>query len=437
MMNWLRRPRRLERRYRPHPKPVPFRPAIELLENRQLLAGNFLGANLVASLHGSDGEQQGLFSSEHASSSSFRHGSLLNQLANASEKTVSTMPANGDVNPYGVAFVPKGIEGDGLLKAGDILVSNFNDKTNTQGTGTTIVSITPDGKQSLFFQGAAGLGLTTALGVLKEGFVIVGNVPTMGGAAQQGSLLIIDAKGKLVTTLTDATLLNGPWDLAINDEGDEAQVFVSNVLSGTVTRIDLSIPEDGNPTVESKTQIASGYAHRTDPNALVIGPTGLAFDPQREILYVASTGDNAIYAISNAEDTKHDHGKGRLIYKDDAHLHGPLGLVLAPNGNLIAANGDAVNADTNHPNELVEFTPKGKFVAQFQLDSGAAGAAFGLAVSSSDGKLRFAAVDDNTNTLHIWTLQQKSSAEEEEHEEGDNGGDSSESSSSERRHHHD
>ncbi|MGO9020520.1 MAG: hypothetical protein ACLQVJ_19445 [Syntrophobacteraceae bacterium] len=79
--------------------------------------------------------------------------------------TASTVPSNGDQNPYGVAFVPRGFPEDGLLKAGDILVSNFNDIMNTQGTGTTIVSISEDGTQSLFFQGQPGLGLTTALGV--------------------------------------------------------------------------------------------------------------------------------------------------------------------------------------------------------------------------------------------------------------------------------
>jgi hypothetical protein len=311
-----------------------------------------------------------------------------------------------------VAFVPQGFAGGGVLNPGDILVSNFNDSTNTQGTGTTIVRITPDGQHSVFFPGEPGLGLTTALGVLKNGFVIVGNVPTdANGTAQQGSLLIIDSSGHLVTTLSDPALLDGPWDLAINDMGDQAQVFVSNVLSGTVTRIDLKLPDGGMPVVESETQIASGYATRTDPNALVVGPTGLAFDPKRDVLYVASTGDNAIFAIPNAAVTQHDHGMGDLVFQDSAHLHGPLGLVLAPNGDLIASNGDAQNQDPNQLNELVEFTPQGKFVAQFQLDPGGAGGAFGIALSTDNGELRFAAVDDNTNTLHIWTFQLKHSFE--------------------------
>jgi DNA-binding beta-propeller fold protein YncE len=247
--------------------------------------------------------------------------------------------------------------------------------------------------------------------------VIVGNVPTaQDGTVQQGSLLILDGNGNVVSTLSDSTLLNGPWDLALNDHDDHAQVFVSNVLSGTVSRIDLSIPDGGTPVVESITQIASGFMHRTDSTALVVGPTGLAFDPQRDILYVASTEDNAIFAIPNAAITQHDHGTGKLIVQNDPHLHGPLGLVLAPNGDLIVANGDAIMADANQPNELVEFTRKGQFVGQFQLDPGPnSGAAFGIALSTQDGQLRFAAVDDNTNTLHVWTFEQPSSAGRHDH----------------------
>ena len=120
---------------------------------------------------------------------------------------------------------------------------------------------------------------------------------------------------------------------------------------------------------------------------------------------MASTADNAIFAVPNAAKTGTRTGTGELIYKDKAHLRGPLGLVLAPNGNLIAANGDAVNADPQNKqnSELVEFTPTGKFVAEFSIDPKPDGA-FGIALSSSDGTLRFAAVNDNNNTVNVWTL---------------------------------
>ena len=102
---------------------------------------------------------------------------------------VSTVPPNGDVNPYGVAFVPQGFPNGGPLQAGDILVSNFNNSMNLQGTGTTIVRVSASGAVSTFFagpphpEGTSGLGLSTALAVLREGFVIVGNVPSTDGTA--------------------------------------------------------------------------------------------------------------------------------------------------------------------------------------------------------------------------------------------------------------
>src|SRR5580700_1595308 len=61
-------------------------------------------------------------------------------------QTVSTIPSNGDVNPYGVAFVPKGFPTGGTLNPGDLLVSNFNDSANIQGTGTTIIDIPSSGQ---------------------------------------------------------------------------------------------------------------------------------------------------------------------------------------------------------------------------------------------------------------------------------------------------
>jgi hypothetical protein len=324
--------------------------------------------------------------------------------------SASTVPSNGDVNPYGVAFVPSGFSQAGPLHAGDILVSNFNNSGNLQGTGTTIVDISPTGQRTLFFHGSSApgaLGLTTALGVLKSGFVIVGSVPTVDGTSSTiqapGSLLILNSHGHVVRTLRNSALLDGPWDLTINDQSDQAQLFVSNVLSGTVTRIDLRIPQNADPVVTGETQIASGYLIRTDPAALIIGPTGLAYDAVNDILYVASTGDNAIFAIARAGARTTDARKGAVVYDNHRHLHGPLALTLTPNGDLITANGDAVNPDPRHPSELVEFTPDGRFVAQLSIDS-SAGSAFGLAVESSENQIHLAAVDDTLNMLDIWTI---------------------------------
>jgi hypothetical protein len=330
-------------------------------------------------------------------------------------RSASTVPANGDLNPYGVAFVPSGFPNGGAATPGNILISNFNNSTNLQGTGTTIVDVTPEppsngaGSAQVFFQGAPGLGLTTALNILRAGFVLVGNFPNNGNACPNppgapGSILVIDKTGNQVNTISGA-MINGPWDSALFDQGSSAKLFVSNALTGTVIRLDLAVGGPMGVTVNRTTQIASGYAHACDAVTFVDAPTGLVYDPESDILYVASALDNKVFAVGDAGETKKDRGRGTVIYSDNPHLHGPLGMIQAPNGHLIVSNNDAVNPDPNRPSELVEFTKDGQFVKQISVDP-AQGGSFGLAAATSGGAAKLAAVDDNQNIILIWTLKQ-------------------------------
>jgi len=320
-------------------------------------------------------------------------------------RTVSTVPANGDVNPYGVAFVPRDFQtGSGPLKHGDILVSNFNNSANLQGTGTTIVRVPANASPTLFFQGNTGLGLSTALGTLQYGFVVVGNAPTTDGTsatAQPGSLLVINNQGQLIQTIANAWI-QYPWDMTLVDQGDRAIAFVTNALNGTVSRLDFKVSSSGLKMTSAKT-IASGYVHRGDPAALFVAPTGLVYDARRDRLYVASTGDNAVYAIDHAAGTQSNNGQGFIIYQDDTHLHGALAMAEAPNGHLLVSNNDTVNSDPNQPSEIVEFTKEGEFVKELSMDP-SQGGSFGLAVRTLGDKSIFAAVDDNTASLIVWTL---------------------------------
>ena len=318
-------------------------------------------------------------------------------------QSVSTVPASGDVNPYGVAFVPPQFP-QGTAKPGDILVSNFNAVSNLQGTGTTIVDISSTDTQSLFFQSATPTGLSTALNILRKGFVLVGNFPSPDGTcgnATPGSILVINSSGKQVGSIADSSI-NGPWDSALFDEGDSAKFFVANGLTGTVVRLDLRVSSSG-VSVKNVTQIASGYQHQCDPVTFVDAPTGLVYDAERDVLYVASSDDNAVFAVANAGCAEKDHGTGRIIYQDNVHLHGPLGMIMAPNGHLVVANNDAINPDPNQPSEIVEFTIGGKFVKEISVDPNFGGS-FGLAGMTKGDTARFAAVDDNVPDLLIWTL---------------------------------
>jgi hypothetical protein len=317
---------------------------------------------------------------------------------------VSTVPSNGDQNPYGVAFITASFQGGaGPLKNGDILVSNFNNSANLQGTGSTIVLISPSGHPSVFFHGNSGIGLSTALGTLQMGFVVVGNAPSTdgtSGTATAGSLLVINNQGKLVQTITDPNI-QSPWDMALVDNGSTAIAFVTNALTGNVSRLNFNVSASGL-TLTSSTVIASGYVHRGDPVTFFVAPTGLVYDNLGN-LFVASTGDNAVFVVHHASTASSSGGTGTVVYQDNVHLHGALGLAQAPNGHLLVTNNDGINSDPTQPSEIVEFTKEGEFVKELSVDP-SQGGSFGMAVNTVGEVATFAAVDDNTGSLIIWTL---------------------------------
>ena len=236
----------------------PVRPSLDPLEGRALL-----DAALPHVKH--------LAVPAEVSAAKRRRTPIVPNLPSAPTSSLTTVPANGDVNPSGLAIVPAGFPGGGLIHAGEYLVSNYNNSTNTPGTGTTIVAIKPGQNPAtapVFFSSQA-VGLTESLSVLKSGFVIVGNVPTTNGTSDTtgpGSLQIINRFGQVVQTLSDAStnsnLFDGPWASAVNDKGNTAELFVSNVESGAITRINFKVVKkhgQANLKVVSTTQIASGY----------------------------------------------------------------------------------------------------------------------------------------------------------------------------------
>jgi hypothetical protein len=327
----------------------------------------------------------------------------------------STVPGNLDVNPYGVAVVKQSV---GELHQDSVLVSNFNNSQNHQGTGTTIVEISPNGQVSLFAQinaanlpGACpgGVGLTTALSILNGGWVVVGSLPTSDGTsatAQAGCLLVLNSQGDVVETFSGHGI-NGPWDMTALNFGGLAELFVTNVLNGTVAadgavvnqgtvlRLLVTTPDYGLPRLLAVTTIGSGFPERTDPNALVIGPTGVGLGDDGT-LYVADSLDSRIAAIPGAVFRFFSAGTGRTVSENGA-LNGPLGLAIAPGGDILTVN----SGDGN----LVETTPSGTQVAVKLLDmtppppTGGAGALFGLAVAPYGQGVYF--VDNDSNTLGL------------------------------------
>jgi hypothetical protein len=335
--------------------------------------------------------------------------SFLGQLHGLTQ-IASTVPGNGDVNPYGVAVVPAS---GGRLTAGDILVSNFNDKGNVQGTGTTLVQVSPAGKASVFANISAlpagqacpgGIGLTTALGILPGGWVVVGSLPTSNGGAlpalnPAGCLIVLNDQGTVAETITNSDIA-GPWDLTVKSSATSAEVFVSNALGGnttthdglpvtgncTVVRLDLALSPGSPPKLTSSTVIGTDFPWRANKAALILAPTGLALG-SNGTLYADDTMTNSVSAIPQAlTRTSAITAAGGNLSAGGA-LNAPLGMTLAPNGDLIVVNGNNGNA--------VEITPAGKQVATRTLIKNGAGDLFGI-ITTPGGLL---IANDGTNAL--------------------------------------
>jgi hypothetical protein len=332
-------------------------------------------------------------------------------LANFHEqsKVSGTKPENEDVNPYGIVVVQRSV---GKLERGDVLISNFNNKENEQGTGSTLVQISPKGHLSLFAQIAAGslpgscpggVGLTTALDILPDGYVVVGSLPTSNGKAEtakRGCLIVLNPNGEVVRTIAGGPI-NGPWDMTEVSFGPFVELFVTNVLNGTVehgetvtpegtvVRIALWAGEDDPPRLLSEHVVATGFDERTDPEALVVGPTGLGVG-RDGTLYVADTQNSRIAAVPNALFREEPFPGGGEKVSENGLLKGPLGLTIAPNGDVLSANGGDGN--------IVETTPTGHQVAFFETTAGKGGL-FGLTLAPDFGGVYF--VDDAENTLEL------------------------------------
>jgi hypothetical protein len=307
----------------------------------------------------------------------------------------SSNPGNGDNNPYGVAVVPTSV---GNLHKGNVLVSNFNasiEMASLQGTGTTIVQYSSDTNSQTTFatidpaklpgKCPGGVGLTTALGVLRTGWVIVGSLPTTDGTigtVGAGCLIVLNAKGKPVETFSGG-LVNGPWDMTADDDGFITTLFFTNVLNGdvadadpdtsvnagTVVRMRLFAPPQGLgiPFALESRIIGSGFAEENDPAALIIGPTGVGLS-RDNTLYVADTVNSRIAAIPQASTRFTSALTGNTV-STGGDLIGPLGLAIAPNGDILTVNGGDGN--------IVKTTTGGSQTSR-QITPNDGGSLFGL-----------------------------------------------------------
>ncbi len=327
----------------------------------------------------------------------------------------TTEPANGDQNPYALITAPVS---SGNIQKDDVLVGNFNNSANFQGAGSTIIDYRPSTQQTTTFAAIphdlpgcpGGVGLSTAMIMLKSGWVIVGSAPSTDGTTKTlgaGCLIVLDNTGKVAGTI-DGPDINDPWgNMAVIDNGGTATIFVSNVGFGigtsgdaairthaTVLRLGLAIPDGKPPVVTSRTVIADGLPSQADPGVFLIGPTGLVL-AANGTLYVSDAIGNRVVAIPEAATRTTSAGTGKEI-SSAGLFRRPLALALAPNGNLLVING----LDGN----VVEVDPAtGKQLGERLIDGDEAqdppgsGDLFGIVIKPS-GK-GFYYVEDDVNAL--------------------------------------
>ncbi len=328
----------------------------------------------------------------------------------------STVPANGDQNPYAIVVAPASA---GKIQKDDVLITNFNDKNNLQGLGTTIVDFNPATKRLSLFaaiprhlpQCPGGIGLTTAMTMLKSGWVIVGSLPSRDGTTAtkgQGCLVVLDAQGEVAGVITSANI-DGPWgNMAVIESDSGAAIFVSNtgigvgapgqdvVRQANVLRIELAIRDGKAPVVTKETVIGSGFGQQADKDVFIIGPTGLALG-RNNVLYVSDAIGNRIASIADATTRSDSAGTGEEVTKDGL-LRRPLAMTTAPNGNLLVTNG--LNG------QAVEINPTtGKQLHALWIDPNRAqtppgsGDLFGIAMTPAGDGFYF--VKDEVNTLVV------------------------------------
>ena len=314
----------------------------------------------------------------------------------------STIPANGDQNPYGLDVAKSTA---GKIQRGDLVVCNFNDSANVQGTGTTIVAIHPHPGSTpvLVAQDPSLLGCAEV--ALSPNDVI------WAAAFAANDNPLVSPGGAVLTTLPGGPW-HGPFGQAFAPRATafgSASFYESNASDGSIVRINIK----PGPAFTFDV-IATGFPVNNGVPGSILGPSGLQYDEKHDRLYIVDGTNNALYAFRHVSTIPAGgiviggggttfsgpfRRRARLIYSG-APLNGPISSALFSNGHLALGN----TLDPNGKNLLVEIAPCGRVLDVKNVDRGVAGAIFGMVATGKDiddTKLYFN--DDNANAVEVLT----------------------------------
>jgi hypothetical protein len=193
----------------------------------------------------------------------------------------------------------------------------------------------------------------------------------------------------------------------VKSNATSAELFVSNALGGnttthdgvpvtgncTIVRLDLALSPSSPPKLTSSAVIGTNFPWRANKAALVLAPTGLALGGDGT-LYVDDTLTNSVSAIPQALTRTSAITAVSGTLSAGRELNAPLGMTMAPNGDLVVVNGNNGNA--------VEITPAGKQLTTKTLIKNGAGDLFGIITARSGDGLIIA--NDGTNALDEFNM---------------------------------
>jgi hypothetical protein len=306
-------------------------------------------------------------------------------------------PKNGDTGPRAISIVATNF----VLKTGQLLVCNFDNKSGTVGTGTTIEVLDPKAGskpaqfvQSSKIEGCDGDAITSGNQVYATGLT-------------SKSLAWINQSGTVKKTY------GSPIETPLADGEAESPglypdqfIFTGDAETGSI--VSLIRPPSGAPRI---LEVVTGFAVNKQSGWSTLGPSGLSYiGGKRDTLYIVDGANNTIVAISHAstlfvkdEIVVEPGGKtfnckfpkttcATLLYSG-APLKGPVATTLLPNGNLIVANTIG--------NKLVEISAAGKLLATKTIDFSPVAHLFGLrAVGTNDKNTALFYTDTKDNSLH-------------------------------------
>ncbi len=322
--------------------------------------------------------------------------SVLKQLTNQVVIGTTLDPGNRASNPYGLAVAPIT---SGKLTAGDLVVCNFNSKSNQQGSGKSLVALHPT-------PGSTPIHLSVNQKLLGCDALALSSNDTIWAAAMTGNdNPILDSNGKILANIFGKPF-SQPWGQIFAAPTSGAPAFYeTNAATGNIVRINLG-------SSFTYDVIAKGFPVNHGVPGTAMAPSGLAYDASIDTLYFVDGKNDTLVAFKNVSQipkggitatkggmvfTGPSAGDARIVYAGQP-LNGPISTALLPNGNIVAGN----TLDPNGSNLMVEIATDGTVLDVLNVDTGAAGSIFGMvATGTSDADTKVYFNDDNDTNVQV------------------------------------